>query len=89
LSAQEKYSKRTRKRQKGEKISNRYIFPACSFLVLAGVWLLLRLKPKLMQFLEKRKNMLPVYLSAVLIIFTLLRILLHTRFYRFINLWPG
>jgi len=69
--------------------ADRYIFPAYSFLVLAGVWVLLRLKPKLMRFLEKRKNMLPVYLSAVLIIFTLLRILFHTRFYRFINLWPG
>ena len=69
--------------------TDRYIFPAYSFLVLAGVWLLLRLKPKLMQFLEKRKNMLPIYLSAVLIIFTLLRILFHNRFYRFIKFWPG
>jgi hypothetical protein len=69
--------------------ADRYIFPAYSFLVLAGVWLLLRLKPKLMQFLKKRENLLPVYLSTILIIFTLLRILIHTRFYRFIRFWPG
>ena len=69
--------------------ADRYIFPAYSFLVLAGVWVLLRLKPKLMGFLEKRENLLPVYLSVVLIIFTLLRILFHTRFYRFIRFWPG
>jgi hypothetical protein len=42
-----------------------------------------------MQFLEKRKNILPFYLSAVLIIFTMLRIFFHTRFYRFIRFWPG
>ena len=69
--------------------ADRYIFPAYSFLVLAGVWALLRLKPKLMRFLQKRENLLPVYLSGILIFFTLLRILFHTRFYRFINLWPG
>ncbi|NIM59448.1 MAG: hypothetical protein GTO16_10980 [Candidatus Aminicenantes bacterium] len=69
--------------------ADRYIFPAYSFLVLAGAWILFQLKPTLRRFLEKRKSMLPVYLSAVLIVFTLLRILFHTRFYRFINLWPG
>jgi 4-amino-4-deoxy-L-arabinose transferase-like glycosyltransferase len=69
--------------------ADRYIFPVYTFLVLAGVWVLFRLKPKLMQFLEKRKNILPLYLSAVLIIFTMLRIFFHTRFYRFIRFWPG
>jgi 4-amino-4-deoxy-L-arabinose transferase-like glycosyltransferase len=69
--------------------ADRYIFPAYTFLVLAGVWILFRLKPKLMQFFEKRKNILPLYLSAVLIIFTLLRIFFHTRLYRFIRFWPG
>ena len=69
--------------------ADRYIFPAYSFLVLAGVWVLFRLKPKIIQFLKKRKKLLPVYLSAILIIFTLLRIFFHTYFYRFIRLWPG
>lgn len=65
--------------------ADRYIFPAYSFLVLAGVWVLYRLKPKIVRFLQERKKLLPVYLSAVLIVFTLLRILFHTYLSRFVK----
>lgn len=68
--------------------ADRYIFPAYSFLIFAGAWALLRLKPKITEWLQKRKKLLPVYLSSVLIIFTLLRIFFHNRFYRFIKFWP-
>lgn len=72
-----------------ERKADRYIFPAYTFLTLAGVWILYRFKPKIMQFLQKRKALLPIYLSAVLIVFTLLRILFHTYLGRFVRFWPG
>ncbi|UCF85739.1 MAG: glycosyltransferase family 39 protein [Desulfobacteraceae bacterium] len=72
-----------------ERKTDRYIFPAYTFLTLAGVWILYRFKPKIMQLLQKRKELLPIYLSAVLIVFTLLRIFFHTYFSRFVMFWPG
>ncbi len=69
--------------------ADRYIFSAYGFLVFAGAWALLRLKPKITEWLQKRKKLLPVYLSSVLFIFTILRIFFHNRFYRFIKFWPG
>jgi len=65
--------------------ADRYIFPAYNFLVLAGVWVLYRLKPKIVRFLQERKKLLPFYLSAVLIVFTLLRILFLTYLSRFVK----
>lgn len=65
--------------------ADRYIFPAYCFLMLAGVWILLRLKSSFLHFLEKRKKLLPLCLCAVLIIFTLIRIYVHSSHYRFIQ----
>lgn len=67
--------------------ADRYIFPAYSFLVLAGVWVLFRLKSKILLFIQKKERLLPLYLSLILIVFTLLRIYFHTHHYRFIRFW--
>jgi len=65
--------------------ADRYIFPAYWLLVLSGVWILFRLKPNLKQVLEKRKNLFPLYFAAILILFTLVRIWVHSFHYRFIK----
>jgi 4-amino-4-deoxy-L-arabinose transferase len=69
--------------------ADRYIFSAYCFLALAGVWILLRLKPKFMHFFQKREKLLPVYLSIILIVLTLLRIYFHSYHYKFIRFWSG
>ena len=69
--------------------ADRYIFSAYCFLVITGILILFTITPKIIQFLQKRKKLLPIYLSAILIIFTLIRIFFHTYFHRFIRFWPG
>jgi 4-amino-4-deoxy-L-arabinose transferase-like glycosyltransferase len=68
--------------------ADRYIFPAYLLLVLAGIRVLLRMKPKVADFLARQKKHLPVYLSLALVIFAFLRIFFHSRLYRFIRFWP-
>jgi len=69
--------------------ADRYIFPAYIFLALAGVFVLFKRKIKLRNWLERKKRLLPVYHSLILIIITLARILFHNYLYIFIKLWPG
>lgn len=68
--------------------ADRYIFPAYLLLVLAGVRVLLRMKPKVADFLARQKKHLPVYLSLALVVFAFLRIFFHSRLCRFIRFWP-
>lgn len=68
--------------------ADRYIFPAYLLLVLTGIRVLLRMKPKVADFLARQKKHLPVYLSLALVIFAFLRIFFHSRLYRFIRFWP-
>ena len=68
--------------------ADRYIFSAYLLLVLAGVRVLLKTKPKVADFLARQKKHLPVYLSLALVIFAFLRIFFHSRLYRFIRFWP-
>jgi hypothetical protein len=68
--------------------ADRYIFPAYLLLVLAGVRTLLRIKPKVADFLARQEKHLPVYLSLALVVFAFLRIFFHSRLYRFIRFWP-
>lgn len=70
-----------------ERKADRYIFSVYVFLVVLGVFMLLRLKPRLVQFIADREKWLPLVLSAVLIIFSLLRIYFHLHHYRFIRIW--
>jgi 4-amino-4-deoxy-L-arabinose transferase-like glycosyltransferase len=67
--------------------ADRYIFPAYVLLTAAGAWSLVRRKQSLRRFLEKRRALLPLYLGAVLVLMTLLRIYFHTYHYRFIRMW--
>ncbi len=67
--------------------ADRYIFPAYIFLAAAGAWSLVRRKPSLRLFLERRKAGLPLALGAALVLITLLRIYFHTYHYRFIRWW--
>lgn len=69
--------------------ADRYIFSAYCFLVITGILILFTITPKIIQFLQKRKKLLPIYFSTILIIFTLIRIFFHTYFHRFIRFWPG
>lgn len=58
--------------------ADRYIFPAYTFLALAGIWIVYHFKPGLVRFLKRKEKNLPLYLSAALILFTLVRIVFHT-----------
>jgi 4-amino-4-deoxy-L-arabinose transferase-like glycosyltransferase len=69
--------------------ADRYIFPAYIFLALAGVFVLFQRKTELRHWLERKKNLLPLYHSVILILIVLLRILVHNYLYIFIKLWPG
>ncbi len=57
--------------------ADRYIFPAYTFLALAGMWIVYNFKPRLARFLKRNKKYLPLYLSVALILFTLARIVFH------------
>jgi len=65
--------------------ADRYIFSAYCFLIIAGIWALLYLKPKIGRYLAAKRRHLPLYLSLTLILLTLLRIYFHTYHYRFIK----
>jgi len=69
--------------------ADRYIFSACVLLSLAGVRVLLKAKPEVGDFIMRQKKRLPAYLSVALIVFTVLRIIFHSRLYRFIRFWPN
>jgi len=68
--------------------ADRYIFPAYLLLVLAGVLVLLRTRPKVADFFIRQERRLPIYLSLALVAFAFLRIFFHSRLYRFIRFWP-
>lgn len=69
--------------------ADRYIFSAYCLLAVSGIWALIQIKPKMLHILNKKKKLLPIYLSLGLIIFSLIRICLHIYHYRFIRFWPG
>jgi 4-amino-4-deoxy-L-arabinose transferase-like glycosyltransferase len=57
--------------------ADRYIFPAYTFLAVAGMWIVYHFKPRLARFLKRKEKNLPLYLSGALILFTLARIVFH------------
>ncbi len=68
--------------------ADRYIFPAYMLLALAGVRVFLRMKSKVVDFVARKKEQLPLYLSVGLILFAFLRIFFHSRLHRYIRFWP-
>ena len=68
--------------------ADRYIFPAYILLALAGLMVFLKARPKVTDWLRRRERRLPVYLGAMLVVLTLIRIFFHSHLYRFIRIWP-
>jgi len=69
--------------------ADRYIFPAYCLLSVSGTWVLFSVKPRIAQLFQKKENLLFLYFSIILIIFTLLKIYFHTFHYSFIKFWSG
>jgi len=68
--------------------ADRYIFPAYTLLALAGVRMLLVIKPKVADFLSRHERSLPVWLAAGLTVFVFFGVALHSLLNHFIRLWP-
>jgi hypothetical protein len=68
--------------------ADRYIFPAYILLALAGLMVFLKARPKIVEFLRRRERRLPVLLSVMLVVLTLIRIFFHSHLYTFIRFWP-
>lgn len=68
--------------------ADRYIFPAYILLALAGLMVFLKARPKIVEFLRRRERRLPVILSVMLVVLTLIRIFFHSHLYTFIRFWP-
>lgn len=67
--------------------ADRYIFPAYVFLAAAGAVVLEARKPGWKRFFAKPPVRLALFLCALLLVLTLLRVYFHTYHYRFIRLW--
>jgi hypothetical protein len=68
--------------------ADRYIFTSYLLLSLSGIYILSKIKPRFILWIQSQEKRLPLVLAAGLVFLTFIRIFFHNHYYRFIRFWP-